>query len=267
MKKVDVSLWTKKQSLCEIYQLIGMQYAFLSPKNEQCHPWIKCRDFLHDALRSFVTGKKESIYGFSYATDTNPPMNLEKMRILVKRQPTGGEKNASENTKEMMDSAMAILHCMENYGGIKPLSEIYRTTKDKDIYIFEGASDWMESTFMISLYTFLIRLGGKKLVFKDKKDLNSKLKDLSKSKAAANDNDISYLKTVLPFIDKILKKRKELKYVRKDGTRLFDNQTVNIFHNYTGIVALSQQAAKKKSSVTNDEKLKELTALSELIKE
>jgi len=262
-----VSFWNKKQSLCEIYQAIGMQYAFLSADNDQCHPWIKCRDFLHDALRSHVTGKKDGIYGFNYDPKANPALDLERMRLLVKRQPdkNKAEKDASENTKEMMDSALAILRLVENHAGIKPLSNLYRTSEDKDVYMFEGSSDWMESTFMISLYTFFIRLGGRKITFKDKEDFDSKLKEISTSRAASNDNDVGYLKDVLPFIYKIVEKRKELRYVREDGKRLFEDQTISLFHGYTGVVALSRQAAMKKRG-TNNAKLEDLITLSNCIK-
>ena len=264
MEKIDVSFWKKKQHLCEICQLIGMQYAFLSSNNEQCHPWIKCRDFLHDALRCHFTGKSEIIFGFSYIPGKDPELDLKKMRMLVKRQPNNGEDNASKNTREMIDSALSIIQCIENCGGIKPISTLQCTSEDKDIYIFEGASDWMESTFMISLYTFLIRLGARKIIFKDKKDLDSQLKKLSKSRKVNNDNDISYLKTVQPYIHKIVEKREDLKYMKKDGKRLFENQTVNLFHNYTGIVALSGQASAKNPGSNND-KLEELITLSKCL--
>ena len=259
MEKIDVSIWTKKQHLVEIYQVLGIQYAFLSPDNVQCHPWIKCRDFLHDALRCHITGKKEGIYGFSYNPGTNPPLDLEKMRMMVKREPTKAESNAPENTKKMIDSALDIVRCVEDYSGIEPLSDVYYTTEDKDTYVFEGAVDWMESTFMISLYTFLIRLGAKKIKFKDKKELDSKLKKLCASRVA--DNDTNYLKTVLPFIYKIAEKRKELKYVKENGKRLFEGQTINLFHNYTGIVALSRQAAEKNPG-RNNNKLEDLMVMS-----
>jgi hypothetical protein len=264
MKEIEVSLWKKQQHLSEIMQIIGMQYAFLSSDNKQCHPWIKCRDFLHDALRCFVTKEKESIFGFSYDPEVDPPLDLTRTRLLVKRQPDKNEKNASEETTAMIDSAIAIVRCIEEYSGIEPLSELHRVAGEKDMYIFEGAVDWMESTFMISLYTFLIRLGGKKIAFKNKEDLDSKLKDLCSSQAPSRDHDISYLKTVLPFIYKIIEKRKELRYINKEGKRLFEGQTIGLFHGYTGIVSLVNQADAKRSS---NVKLEELTALSELIKE
>jgi len=264
MEKIDVSFYTKKQNLGEIYQPVGIQYAFLSPDNKQCHPWIKCRDFLHDALRCFITGKKEVIFGFSYEPGIDPPLDLEKMRLLVKRKSNRNEENASENTKTMIDSTISILRCIEKYSEIESLSNIFCTTKDEDIYIFEGAADWMESTFMISLYTLLIRIGCRNIIFEDKKDLDSKLEELCKLKEAYNDHDIGYLRTVLPFIYKILEKRKDLKYIKEDGNQFFEKQSIGLFHNYSGVVELSRMA-KPENHRGNNEKLEELITLSKRI--
>ncbi len=266
LEEIKVALWEKKQHLCEIGQATGIQYSFLSSDNKQCHMWIKCRDFLHDALRSYITGKKEDIFGFSYELGVNPPLDTDNMRLMVRRQSPAGDKDASKNTWDMIESALSILHCVEKHSKIDP-SNLYRVADEKDMYVFEGASDWMGSTFMISLYTFLIRLGGKKISFKSKKDLDSELKKLYKSKKAVVDHDIRYLKTVQPFIDNIIKNREKLKYVRKDGAQFFEEQTVSLFHNYSGIVALCDQANQKKVTNQKDGKLKELRALSKSIGE
>jgi hypothetical protein len=258
---IKVEFWKEHHHLCEIGQPVGMLYAFLSSDNMQCHQWIRCRDFLNDALRNQVSGKIDEIFGFRYQPKHNPSLDLNKMRILVKRSST--EKDASKNTKEMMASALAMINCMEETSGIKPLSVIHQvasTANEKDVYIFEGASDWMESTFMISLYTFLIRLGGKKIVFKDKEELDTKLKELVKS--STGDHDLSYLKTSLPYIYKILEKRKELTYVRKGNDHFLKSSPIGLFHNYTGIVALCQD--RKGQNMAG---LDELVTLSKVIRE
>jgi len=259
LKEIAVELWKTKKHLCEIGQTTGIHYAFLSSKEDgyrQCHQWIKCRDFLHDALRNQVTGKKDYIYGFSYEKGVNPPIDTKKMRITVKRC----EVN---NTRDILEHGLAIIHCVEKHSGIKPLSKMYEATcGEQGVYIFEGAVDWVESTFMISLYTFFIRLGAKKIEFKDKEDLYVKLEKLCKT--SYSDHDVSYLKTILPFLDKITKNRKKLKYVMKNGKSFFEDQTINMFHGYTGVVALCRQAVSKG---TQNEKLKDLDTMSGYIKD
>jgi hypothetical protein len=259
LKKVKVELWKQSGYLNEIGQPTGMHYAFLSSKDDgykQCHQWIKCRDFLHDAFRSHITGKTEPIFGFSYKKGTNPPLDLTRMRMMIKK--VGG---SGLSTRKVMDSALDIIRCVEKSGGIKPLSNLYCASENEDIYIFMGGDDWMESTFMISFYTLLIRLGAKNIEFKDKKELDSKLEALDKK---AGDHDFTYLKAVRPFLDKIMKNRKKLKYAGKDGKNFFDSQNIGLFHNYTGIVALCNQANGSMKAM-NNKGLEELIAMSKYI--
>lgn len=242
LEEIKVDFWRNISHLSEIYQPVGMQYAFLSKDNKQCHPWIKCRDFLHDALRSCITGKVESIYGFQYNPKTDPPLDLEKMRVLVKRQATR-DLGAAADTEKMMYLALNIVQLVERECGISPLSKLYKVADAADIYVFEGSKDWMESTFMISLYTYLIRLGGKKIEFKSKEEFDKRLEDICAGKITTgmSDHDVSYLKSVKPFLYKMVKKRKDLRY-EIDGKRFLNGSSIGSFHNYTGIVSLCREA-------------------------
>ena len=263
LKRLKVELWKKEQYLNEIGQPVGIKYAFLSPKAagyKQCHPWIKCRDFLQDAVRMFVTRKKETIYGFNYKRDDNPPIDFDKMRMLVKRKAANSEKNPSEKTREIIDRGLDMIHCIEKHGGIKPLTNLFGVIGQKDLYVFIGSKEWMESTFMISLYTFLIRLGAKDIVFKGKKDLDANLADLSKSKKFACDHDISYLKDVYPFIHKIVEQRKNLRYIINGKPVIFKNMNIDRFHNYTGIVSLCKEASGNPTGVPDLEPLAKFIA-------
>ena len=88
MPKTKVEWWKANGGLAEIYQSTHLQFAFLSaPKDgsKQCCAWSKCRDFLHDALRTKITGVKSSIYGFVYDVKTHPPIDLRRTRMLVKK--------------------------------------------------------------------------------------------------------------------------------------------------------------------------------------
>jgi len=260
LAEVKVELWDKNPHLCEIYQVTGFEYAFVAEVNgtlKQCHQWIKCRDFLHDALLSHVSGKKNQIYGFAYDPKHNVPLDLSKMRVLIRRNKERKEEKASETTREMMKAARAGLNCVEKEGKMKPLSKLYRLEGYPDYYMFEGSADWMDSTFMISLYTFLIRLGARQLVFKGKKEFDEKLKELCK--CTDGDHDISYLKTVIDYIYKIVDKREDLKY-KKDAP-LFGNRGIDTFHNYTGIVSLCNEAKKLQNKQKAGGGLEDLTKL------
>jgi hypothetical protein len=245
LKKTKAHLWEGTPHLSEIYQSTGFKYAFLSsPKDgsKQCHGWIKCRDFLNDAVRNQIANRKDSIFGFSYNPGDNPPIDLSAMRMLVKRDVKEKGENIAAETKEMMLSAFSILRFFERHGKIKPITKLYTIADNPDIYIFVGASDWVLSPFMISLYTFLIRLGAKKISFKTKDELSSALKKVAELPHTYGDNDINYLKTVLPYIEKIIIKRNLLGFKTKDGAHLFEKAGIDTFHNNTGIVALCKPA-------------------------
>jgi len=243
LRKVKVEFWKSGGHLSEIYQSTGFKYAFLSSKADgykQCHPWVKCRDFLNDAVRNQIAGRNDNIYGFFYTPGTNPPIDLSTMRMLVKRDVDARkqEENASENTLQMMLSAIAIIHCVERYSGIKPITRLYTTAENSDAYLFFGSPDWVMSPFMVSLYSFLIRLGAKKIKFTNRDELDTELKKLSDQPVQYGDNDISYLKIVYPYIYNIVRERKRLGYIKEDGTHLMAKTDISSFHNYTGIVAL-----------------------------
>jgi len=243
LKEVGVTLWKESYYFSEISQPTGIYYAFVSPEADgyrQCHGWIKCRDFLHDALRGHITGHEEHIYGFTYKPKVYPPLDLENMRIIVKRIASSSESNTSENFKQMMQTALSLIHAAEKHGNIAPPSTLGVTMENKDFYVFEGATDWMGSTFMISLYTFLIRLGYYKIAPKDESELEAKLDEIL-NKGRASDHDMGYLRATKPYIIKIIKNRGVLKYVKEGEKRLFDSRSIDTFHNYTGIVSLCNE--------------------------
>lgn len=262
LKKVKVEFWTRRVSLCEIMQPTGILFAFLSSKDngyKQCHTWIKCRDFLQDAVRNHITGNNESIYGFSYDPKTDPPIDMDRMRMLVTRKLSAKKEGASEELREIIKSALSIIHRVEKHGKIKPLTKLYLASGKDDVYIFMGSKDWMDSSFMISLYTFLIRLGAKTKgkEFKTKKELDSALGDLAKK---SGDHDIGYLKSILPYIYKVVNNRKDLKLVKEDGVLTFA-AGINTFHNYSGVVSLCREFDGK----LGNHGMKELTNLAKAL--
>jgi hypothetical protein len=241
LKRMDVEFWSAPTQFSELYQSTGFKYALLSSPNsgaKQCHGWVKCRDFLNDAVRNQLTGKTDSIYGFSYNNGTNPAIDMRCTRLLVKRDVRTKNEASSVETKQMMLCALNILRCFERAGKIKPITRLFSVKSNPDIYVFLGAADWMQSPFLISLYTFLIRLGAKKIEFTTQEELHKKLEEITKKCVENNDHDISYLKITLPYLMKIINNRSILGYIKKDGSHLMEKQPISYFHNCTGIVSL-----------------------------
>lgn len=235
--------------LVEIYQKTGILFAFASQPDkkgnmEQCHEWAKCRDFLPDAVRAQITGKKCGIYGFTYTPGgKNPPIDLNKMRLLVANgNPEQGQAPISKaDFRRKMEKALIVVNQFEKQGKIS-LSKMIevehskRNGKEDLVVLFVGSGIWMKSPFLVSLYTFLIRLGDKEPEFKSFGELETAFKALANK---SGDRDFSYLKNSWQKMGTIIRHRKEL-FPEKDGFHdiNFQNMDINAFHNNTGLQAL-----------------------------
>lgn len=246
-KKID---WFDKGSggLNEIYQQTGMVFSFLSaPKlgSKQCHEWIKCRDYLHDAVRTTITGDSSSIYGFQYSKDKNPPVDLRKMRMLVSKNNLRAQKD-EEDLRRKLKCAVVLLNHFEKQAKVA-LSKMVEVdpegSKKKVAFLFTGSSMWMKSPFLVSMYTFLIRLGDKEMKFNNAVELKNEMKRLveeQKVSSDKNDNDVTYLDQMWNRLHNIIKNRKEL-FPMKDGFHnvFFAGTSIHSFHNNGGILSLA----------------------------
>jgi len=241
---VDFSLYPTI-SYAEEYQVTGFHYAFLSPDNKMCHHWIKCRDFLQDALRNQLTGRNDAIYSFAYRPGKDPEVPTDVTRMLVKRIPTPSTDAAKKEFDEMMQAALNLVNYYEEAHNLGSPSTMMRATHpgtDQYVYLFSGPGIWSQGAIMIAIYTFLIRIGFFRPKFKDEKTLMAEYERIIKDKSASNDT--RYLKTVyknlhpaLEHLDKHLFKKPGHK---KGDKVLFHDSPMNSFHHHSGIVSLSQ---------------------------
>lgn len=235
--------WFKTQGgLNEIYQQTGMLFAFVgSPKEgfKVCHPWVKCRDFLHDAVRSQLTGRPCAVFGFRFDPAKNPKIDLNRMRMLVTKSLNTGEL---PEFRDKMAAALKLLNHFERYSKISlsTIQEVDAKGSGKSaIFLFTGSKMWVRSPFMISLYTLLIRLGDKKLDFKNARDLKSVLKTLKDK--VKGDNDVNYIEILWSKLHPIMKNRKELFPTENGFHKIFFQETsINSFHDYSGILSLAK---------------------------
>lgn len=246
-KTVIVDWFPSTNSLIEAYQQTEFKFSFAGPPNEdgvskQCHPWAKCRDFLPDAVRATIINKTFSIYGFAFNPDSNPTLDLSIMRILVYKS----DLRLTDEI-EFEDKMFFGINLLNHYEKIMEISPsiLYRTKKDyngRPVYLFIGDGEWMRSPFLISLYTFLIRLGDKKIVFKDNQELMNKYETLITRHASGKiyDNDVGYLKSMWNILHIILENREILTHSNTAIDPIFKDLSINnsSFHNKTGIKSL-----------------------------
>lgn len=251
MTDIKVEWFQSGDDLAEIYQNTQMQFSFLSPEkdgNKQCHLFVLCRDFLHDAVRAYITKGSCNIYGFRYNYKTNPPISMGSMRMLVTKKGLSGAKNVTDFSK-YMECAVSLLNHYEKMVKWKK-SHCKKVIDDKKhVWLFTGSSMWVSSPFLISMYSFLIRLATNENIisgFKDNDDLMNKYKILLNN--GTTGNDITYLKDCWDKMHLVLKASKKLFFLGEDKLDgvYFDGQPINNFHNYNGIYNLCKNKSSKK---------------------
>ena len=249
---MQITKFEDDKNLAELYQQVGIKFAFISaPKDgyKQCHPLVKCRDFLQDAVRCSIPGNDIStceIYGFKYGNTINPPVDLNKMRMLITYTDTN--LNVTDSSIKML-YALKLIHHYEELMGIKVKTRQKQITHKgfkNPIWIFTGSSMWVKSAVLISLYTFLIRLGDKKIEFNNTTNLDNAYEQLIQKytiDGLIKDNDVRYLETVSPKLNTFIKNYKEILFDDKFD-RMFLNPayTTHLFHNASGILSLAKGA-------------------------
>ena len=219
------------------------------------HMKVIRRDFLHDALRTRITGVRSSIYGFIYDVKTHPPIDLKRTRMLVKK--SGVKKEEYATILANMKRAKKIINHFEDLAGVsKTKLEEIADVKGIPVYLFTGPPFWQKSPQLISLFTFLIRLGVKNITFKDEESMKKALEEVS-VKPADRDNDTAYLKTCYDKLHIVIKNWKVL-FSNKDKDIIFPKTLgIGTFHNQAGIVSLCRFISPTKPM---NDKLKSLLA-------
>lgn len=243
IKSIKVKMYTNR-SYSEEYQVTGFHYAFVSsPENGSlmCHWWVKCRDFLQDALRNQLTGRNDQIYSFAYKPGVDPEVDVKRTRMMVKRVPQPQSADQKKEFDDMMQSGLKLINHYEKKYNFKPLSKIVKVDSTDYPVLFIGPGIWSKGSVMISLYTFLIRLGYWRMKFKTDDGLMEQYEKITSVPSNKQTNDTRYLKTVYKNIDPALENLKLHLFKQEDKKEiLFQNSDMSKFHHHSGIVALSQ---------------------------
>jgi len=235
-------VWFKsKNNLAEIYQSVNMKFSFANLKGDtfvQCHKWVKCRDFLHDAVRTALTGTKSSIYGFTFEKGVNPDLDLENMTMLISK------KNIKKE-EDLLPSLQRSIKVINHYEEIakQPLSKLIKVEEDKEckykhVWAVTGPKMWMTTPYLVSMYTFLLRIGCKKIEFKENKDITGVLEALTLGKNE-KDNDDRYLASIWDKLEPIIEKHNNIIEEGENGySKLyFEGTPIGAFHDKSGIVS------------------------------
>ncbi len=221
----DIKLYDKEYSLSQIYQSISTTFSFVTKDGLQVNPSFVCRDYAHDCIRTNHTGIASSIWGFKYdIEDTNElPIDLEQCRMLI----------SDTTSQEIADGVHLLWHYEDMAGVERTVVKEYRLD-DKKYWYFISPKFWLTSSFHISLYTMLIRLGNKSFKFSNNDELQAVYQEAFDDPNWDDDNDIKYLKSVSKIIDKFITHSFD-----KNLFIEYSNLDIGIFYNKGGIYSLA----------------------------
>jgi len=232
------------KSMSEIYQSVSIEFAFAKIEEEekktvrQLHPFIKCRDFLGDALYATIHNAPFGVYGFSF-DGTKEKVDRSKMTLLIRY-----------SNKEAITNHLPTMNELEKAVKWKrtKLTDLKHSTSKGHYFLAVSSGCWMRSTSLISLYTLLWRLAAKKR--KDKETL----KDFLTRCSSVGDNDGRYLNSVFANAKKLGSKDPLLTIMRRskkiftDCCKKYPSDEKYGIHDNNGIVSLFKKAGSSNKS-------------------
>jgi len=235
--------WFSGETPAEIYQSFNMKFAFANVVDGnivQCHQWVKCRDFLHDVIRTMLTGKRSNVWSFIFDKTVNPPIAMDKLMLLVSKKSIKDDKRFSN----VLTKALKLINCCEDLRGINR-SVFEKVQPDdqagyKHVWLFTGNAFWLKAPHLISLYTLLLRLGNKDVQLETNKTITELLQDINEREENTDDNDLKYLKDVWDKVEILINKHDDLTTVKNDGfsSLYYDDTPIKAFHDGSGIVSV-----------------------------
>lgn len=147
---------SKNSTILQIYSR-GLEYALVSKNHEQCHPFVFCKDFLHDVLYSTINQKPISIYKFAFNPTEDHLPCLDKIRLLIANSK---DKKFASKVPAILDFVNQIEESLKiKKSTARTCSNLPEIYKNSGVFLFEGSKRWLQSPPMISLYSLLLRVG------------------------------------------------------------------------------------------------------------
>lgn len=251
MTKKKVEWISKTTNLNEIYQPSNMRFSFVNIINNklyQCHQWVKCRDYLHDVIRSTLTDKDSNIYGFIFTkNDIKPDLNNIRLLVAQPEQPT----SKWFELRRTLTRSLKYIHHFESIinEGYSKIEKVKGIEGTKHVWMFTGPKFWLSTPYFVSLYTFLIRLGTKNIT----KKINTE--NIFEGLPDTLSHDDNYLKKIKNYVLKLIEHRYDIENY-KDGfaESYYTNLSISSFHNYMGIVSLCSNQTPLENLNTNFKK-------------
>lgn len=138
-----------------------IQFSFMSSPEtgrKQVYTWQTCRDVANDLMRAHIQEDAKGELGGGYRFGTNPPVDFDKLRILVSLTDFGSIGH--DGLKQNLFSAKRIINYYENMAGWgkTKISTVHHSQREKNCWLFTGPKEWMKASFLVSMVTLIIRI-------------------------------------------------------------------------------------------------------------
>lgn len=137
----------KNQNILQIYKR-GMEFAFVSESNEQCHPFVFCKDFLQTVVFSKINEKPINVFSFSYNPEKNP-ISTKKLLLLVRNKSDPEFMMRISKSKMMINQIDTKLR----------MAKTRVASCEESTAMIIASPRWMVSPVMLSMFTLLLRVG------------------------------------------------------------------------------------------------------------
>lgn len=225
-----------KTILAEIMQTLDMKMAFVKRQKDgsytNIHPFVKCRDFLGDALHAVQDKKKVSIYNFHF-DGTKKSMYKRKLMLAV-QFPNQETKNIFNNNFPM---AMTDL---EKQCGVDTGN--FLNTTDPLTVIVVAPVFWQKSVAAISFYTFMLKCCGYKVdnpanMLQSVQQTKAEVKSWDGTVRMLSTTEAAYAKQVNYGINLFVKNIKKLT-ARLPTVHGQDTTNISSIHNNSGFLSI-----------------------------
>lgn len=192
-----------KQHLAEIYSQ-GWECALAKKEGTslvQVTVWVRCKDFLNDALWAHVGKKTASVYGFSHGP-ADPVIDMTKLVLLVRDKTVDADKMLAG-----CKLARTVIRAFELKLGFLPRTRLYKIENvekaEAGEFAFISSGKWLIAPPLISLYGCLARAGR---YLPEEKDPIEFIKEVGLGKTVCPGRDASYLQPSVKrgLLDKLL---------------------------------------------------------------
>jgi hypothetical protein len=218
----------------------GLEFALVSDKFKQCHPFIWCKDFLHDVVYSTLHERKFEIYRFKYDPSYDPKVCLRETRLLV--------TNAKDaKIEKKIDQCLEFLNQIEE-NLLMPCSKVRKCSNAPaeykyGVFLFQGSKRWMQSPPMISLYSLLIRVGFSHV---SGTNFSTTIKMLKEGHLKPYQNkDSKWLNEIEPALYKIMRFNDRKIFHRDIKLNYPKNFQIEKIHNNLGIMSFANDMRLK----------------------